>query len=40
VLTRCRHVNESFKPLPEDHELALAAAEQCHNKELTRSLRA
>jgi hypothetical protein len=39
VMTRCRHVRESFKPLPDDRELALAAAQHCGNEELARSLR-
>ena len=39
VMLRCRMVNPAFKPLPEDIELAAAAAEQCHNDELASFLR-
>jgi len=38
VMTRCRHVKQSFQPLPDDHELALEAAEHCQNDELVRQL--
>jgi len=38
VMTRCRHVNEAFRPLAEDRELAREAAEHCGNDELMRSL--
>lgn len=34
VMARCRHVNEAFRPLPEDRELAREAAEYCGNDEL------
>jgi len=34
VMARCRHINEAFKPLPEDLELAREAAEHCGNDEL------
>ena len=39
LISRCRLVNESFKPLPEDRDLAIEAAEACHNDELLRFLR-
>ena len=39
LITRCRLINEAFRPLPEDRELALEAAEACHNDELIRFLR-
>ncbi len=38
VITRCRHVKESFQPLPGDRELALEAAEHCQNDDLIRQL--
>jgi len=38
VITRCRHVTESFQPLPGDRELALEAAEHCGNEELMKVL--
>ena len=38
VITRCRHVKESFQPLPDDRELALEAAEHCQNDDLIRTL--
>ena len=38
LMTRCRHVKQSFQPLPDDHELALEAAEHCQNDELVRQL--
>jgi hypothetical protein len=39
VMMRCQLVNPAFKPLPEDIELAVHAAEQCHNDELASFLR-
>ena len=39
LITRCRSINENFKPLPEDRDLALEAAEACHNDELVSFLR-
>lgn len=39
LMLRCRLVNENFKPLPEDRELALAAARASHNDELISFLR-
>ena len=39
VIMRCRLVNESFRPLPDDMLLALAAAKHCHNAELISFLR-
>lgn len=39
LMMRCRLVDESFRPLPEDRSLALTAAEQCHNDDLLTSLR-
>ena len=39
VIMRCRLVNESFRPLPDDMPLALAAAKHCHNAELISFLR-
>ncbi len=38
VMMRCRHVDEAFKPLPEDRDLAVTAAETCGNDELLRAL--
>jgi hypothetical protein len=38
VMTRCRHVSESWLPLPDDRALALEAAEHYGNEELLRSL--
>ncbi len=38
VMLRCRLINEAWQPLPNDRELAIEAAEQCGNDELTRSL--
>lgn len=40
VMIRCRHINEAFKPLPEDRALAIEAAEHCGNDELLRVLKA
>ena len=34
LIMRCRLINEAFKPLSEDRELALEAAEHCQNDEL------
>jgi len=34
LIMRCRLINEAFKPLAEDRELALEAAEHCQNDEL------
>jgi hypothetical protein len=39
LMMRCRMVNQAFKPLPEDLELAAAAAEHCQNDELASFLR-
>lgn len=39
IMMRCRLVNESFLPLPEDRPQALLAAQQCHNEELVKALR-
>lgn len=39
LLMRCRLVNEAFRPLPEDCELALEAAEACQHDELISFLR-
>ena len=39
IMMRCRLVNESFLPLPEDRPQALLAAQQCDNEELAKSLR-
>lgn len=39
VMMRCQLVNPAFKPLPEDIESAIHAAEQCHNDELASFLR-
>lgn len=39
VMMRCRILNPAFRPLPEDMELAAAAAEECHNEELASFLR-
>ncbi len=38
LMMRCRLINEAFKPLPEDRDLAIEAAEQCGNEELARRL--
>lgn len=38
VMLRCRLEHETFLPLPQDRELARAAAEHCGNDELTRAL--
>jgi len=38
VLLRCRLEHETFLPLPQDRELARAAAEHCGNDELKRTL--
>ena len=35
VMTRCRYANQSFRPLADDRELALEAAEHCQNDELS-----
>ncbi len=34
LIMRCRLINAAFKPLAEDRELALIAAQHCHNDEL------
>jgi len=39
LMMRCRLINEAFKPLPEDRERALLAAEHCQNDELISTLR-
>jgi hypothetical protein len=39
VMMRCRMINAAFKPLAEDIDLAIHAAEQCHNDELASFLR-
>jgi len=39
LIMRCRLTNEAFKPLSEDRELALIAAEHCQNDELISILR-
>ena len=39
LMMRCRLINEAFKPLPEDRERALIAAEHCQNDELISILR-
>ena len=39
VMMRCRLVNPAFRPLPEDTELAAAAAIDCQNDELASFLR-
>ena len=39
LISRCRLVNENFKPLPEDHDLAIEAARASHNDELINFLR-
>ena len=39
LISRCRLVNDAFRPLPEDRDLALEAAEECHNEELSHFLR-
>lgn len=39
LMLRCRCINPAFKPLPEDMEIAAAAAEQCQNEELASFLR-
>ncbi|MGI9199673.1 MAG: hypothetical protein ACR2QL_01340 [Woeseiaceae bacterium] len=39
VMMRCRLINAAFKPLAEDIDLAVHAAEQCHNNELASFLR-
>lgn len=39
LIMRCRMVNPAFRPLPEDIDLAAAAAEECHNEELASFLR-
>jgi hypothetical protein len=38
VILRCRYVNESFLPLPEDRDLAREAAEHCGNTDLIDTL--
>ena len=38
LMMRCRLINEAFKPLPDDSELAIQAAEYCGNDELVRAL--
>jgi len=38
IMTRCRHVNEAFRPLPDDRELAREAAENCGNSDLVKAL--
>lgn len=39
LMLRCRNINESFRPLPEDSALAVAAAEHCGNEDLARLLK-
>lgn len=39
VMLRCRMINAAFKPFAEDIELAIHAAEKCHNDELATFLR-
>ena len=39
LISRCRLVNAAFRPLPEDRDLALEAARECHNEELIHFLR-
>ena len=39
VMLRCRLINPAFRPLAEDIELAIHAAEHCQNDELASSLR-
>ena len=39
LMLRCRLVNPAFRPLPEDIDLAAAAAQECHNDELASFLR-
>jgi hypothetical protein len=39
LMLRCRLINESFRPLPEDRPQALLAAEHCQNDELIQGLR-
>lgn len=39
VMLRCRMINPAFRPLQDDVELAIHAAEQCHNDELANFLR-
>ena len=39
LISRCRLINESFRPLPEDRDLAFEAARACHNEELIQFLR-
>lgn len=39
LIMHCRLINEAFKPLAEDRELALEAAEHCQNDELISLLR-
>jgi hypothetical protein len=39
LMLRCRLVNPAFRPLPEDIDLAAAAARECHNDELASFLR-
>ena len=39
LMMRCRLVNPAFRPLQEDIDLAVAAAEKCHNDELASFLR-
>lgn len=38
LIMRCRYESESFKPLAEDREQAIAAAEYCGNEELAKLL--
>lgn len=39
VMLRCRLINEAWKPLPDDRELAIEAAEHCGNDELLQILK-
>ena len=39
LMMRCQLINPAFRPLQEDIDLAVAAAEECHNEELASFLR-
>ena len=39
LMLRCRLIKESFRPLPEDSALAIAAAEHCGNEDLAQVLK-
>lgn len=39
LIMRCRLIDDSFRPLPDDQSLALEAATRCHNDELISFLR-